>query len=100
RVDGRGGAEPAGRAGRRRIGFGLDLQHAVLPGRRGPGDGPAGRLAAHGRDRRRPPGRAGQAAPAARPGEFHPDTLTAGRKGWVLRVSQARAPYVTTVAKL
>ena len=33
-----------------------------------------------GRDRRRPPRRAGQAAPAARPGELHPDALSGGRR--------------------
>jgi len=38
------------------------------------------RLAAHGRDRRRPPRRAGQAAPAARPGGFHPDAISGGRR--------------------
>ncbi len=39
-----------------------------------------GRLAAHGRGRRRPPGRRGPPAPAARPGGLHLDPLGLGRR--------------------
>ena len=41
RVDGRGGAEPAHRAGRRRARLRVDLEHAVLRRSRRPGHGPA-----------------------------------------------------------
>ncbi len=76
RLDGRGGTEPAHRAGGRRARLGVDLEHPVLPGCRRPGDGPAGRLATDGRHRRRPPGRAGQGPPAARPRRLYPRALS------------------------
>ena len=69
-LDGRRGAEPAHRAGRGGAWLGVDLQHPVLPGGRGPGAGPAGGLAADGLGRGRPPGRAGPDRPPREVADF------------------------------
>ena len=78
-LHGRRGAEPAHRAGRRGARLGVDLQHPVLPGGRGPRAGPAGGLAADGLGRGRPPGRAGPGPAAARPRRFPARALNRGR---------------------
>src|SRR6185312_3954492 len=70
------GTEPAGRAGRRGARLMLGVEHDVLPPGGGGGTRAAGRLAADGRGRRRPPGRAAAGPAAPRPRRFHDDPVT------------------------
>ena len=89
-LDGRGGAEPHDRAGRRGPRLVLHLQHAVLPRRRQRRSWPAAGLAADGRARHRAPGHGARRAATTGPGALRPDPVTTRDGGGMARADRRR----------